>query len=115
MAAAGCGLKGNCFRSFSGRKPDGNCYRPFFVCFPDENGSAFVRFPDANRTENIIVRFRLQDTGAQDSQEMKENSHLEFRQQVTSAFLKTVSAFANGEGGKIVFVRAADYASGSER
>ena len=39
---------------------------------------------------------------------MKENSHLEFRQQVTSAFLKTVSAFANGEGGKIVFVRAAD-------
>lgn len=39
---------------------------------------------------------------------MKENSHLEFRQQVTSAFLKTVSAFANGEGGKIVFGRAAD-------
>lgn len=39
---------------------------------------------------------------------MKENRQLEFREQVSSAFLKTVSAFANYAGGKIVFGIAGD-------
>ena len=34
---------------------------------------------------------------------MKENRHLEFKEQITDSFLKTVSAFANYEGGEIVF------------
>ena len=40
--------------------------------------------------------------------QMKENRQLEFREQVSSAFLKTVSAFANYAGGKIVFGIAGD-------
>lgn len=34
---------------------------------------------------------------------MKENSKLEFKSDITNTFLKTVSAFANYEGGKIIF------------
>lgn len=34
---------------------------------------------------------------------MKESRHLEFKEQVTDSFLKTVSDFANYEGGGIVF------------
>ena len=39
---------------------------------------------------------------------MKENHQLEFKEQVTGKFLKTVSAFANYDGGKIVFGIADD-------
>jgi len=41
-------------------------------------------------------------------QKMKENRQLEFKEQVTGRFLKTVSAFANYDGGKIVFGIADD-------
>ena len=34
---------------------------------------------------------------------MKENKHLEYKQEINDSFLKTVSAFANYEGGDIVF------------
>ncbi len=34
---------------------------------------------------------------------MKENKTLEFKQTITNTFLKTVSAFANYEGGRIIF------------
>ena len=34
---------------------------------------------------------------------MKESRQLEFKEQVTSTFLKTVSAFANYNGGQIIF------------
>lgn len=34
---------------------------------------------------------------------MKENKYLEYKENVTNTFLKTVSAFANYEGGQIVF------------
>lgn len=34
---------------------------------------------------------------------MKENKNLEFKSDITNSFLKTVSAFANYEGGKILF------------
>ena len=34
---------------------------------------------------------------------MKENSKLEFKSDITNTFLKTVSAFANYEGGQIIF------------
>lgn len=34
---------------------------------------------------------------------MKESRHLEFKEQVTDSFLKTVSTFENYEGGEIVF------------
>lgn len=34
---------------------------------------------------------------------MKENSQLEFKENITNTFLKTVSAYANYNGGKIVF------------
>ena len=34
---------------------------------------------------------------------MKENRHLEFKEMITNTFLKTVSAFANYEGGVIIF------------
>lgn len=34
---------------------------------------------------------------------MKKSRHLEFKEQVTDSFLKTVSNFANYEGGEIVF------------
>lgn len=34
---------------------------------------------------------------------MRENSHLEFKEQVSDSFLKTVSAFSNYEGGVIIF------------
>ena len=34
---------------------------------------------------------------------MKENKHLEYKQEINDKFLKTVSAFANYEGGDIVF------------
>lgn len=33
----------------------------------------------------------------------RESKHLEFKQTITNTFLKTVSAFANYEGGKIIF------------
>lgn len=38
----------------------------------------------------------------------RENAHLEFKQALTNTFLKTVSAFANGNGGDIVFGIADD-------
>ena len=34
---------------------------------------------------------------------MKENKNLEFKSDLTNSFLKTVSAFANYDGGKIIF------------
>lgn len=34
---------------------------------------------------------------------MKENKQLEYKEKVTNTFLKTVSAFSNYEGGKIIF------------
>ena len=34
---------------------------------------------------------------------MKENRHLEFKEMITNTFLKTVSAFANYDGGVIIF------------
>lgn len=34
---------------------------------------------------------------------MKESKHLEFKEKITKTFLKTVSAFANYEGGTIIF------------
>ena len=34
---------------------------------------------------------------------MKENKKLEYKQEITDSFLKTVSAFANYDGGQIVF------------
>ena len=34
---------------------------------------------------------------------MKENKRLEYKQEINDKFLKTVSAFANYEGGDIVF------------
>ena len=34
---------------------------------------------------------------------MKENRQLEYKEKITSTYLKTVSAFANYDGGSIVF------------
>ncbi len=34
---------------------------------------------------------------------MKESRNLEYKQDLSNSFLKTVSAFANYEGGEIVF------------
>ncbi|WP_027206092.1 ATP-binding protein [Butyrivibrio fibrisolvens] len=39
---------------------------------------------------------------------MKENKNLEFKSDITNTFLKTVSAFANYEGGRIIFGVADD-------
>ena len=34
---------------------------------------------------------------------MRENKHLEFKSKLTDTFLKTVTAYANYDGGKILF------------
>ena len=34
---------------------------------------------------------------------MKETKHLEFKEKITNTFLKTVSAYANYDGGTIIF------------
>lgn len=34
---------------------------------------------------------------------MKENRNLEYKEEITNTFLKTVSAFSNYDGGKILF------------
>lgn len=68
---------------------------------------SYVQMRTQKRTQKFAVAFAFKN-GYNAFMEMKETRNLEFKQDITNSFLKTVSAFANYGGGEIKFGVADD-------